>query len=159
MREGHAMAHTPVHEAQATATRQRLPRRPAVTKKRLRQGAENAARCMAIQPGDRVFLITDDPRMDIAALVAEACQAAGAEEVTARRLEEYGTRPITYLPEALRGDIERANPTVTYFIATTPEGELGLRQPLRTLLVADLKVRHGHMVGITPSRMLVRGWR
>src|SRR5215813_1002570 len=118
-----------VETAQVVAL-QRLPRRPAVTKKRLRQGAENAARCMAIQAGDRVLLITDDARMDIAPLVAEACQAAGADEVTTRRLEEYGTRPMTSLPETLRRDIVRLRPTVTYFIATTPEGELGLRQPL-----------------------------
>lgn len=130
----------------------RLPRRPAVTKKRLRQGAENAAHCMAVHPGDRVFIITDDARMDIAPYVADACAAAGGD-VIVRRLEEYGTRPITNLPDALRRDLDAAHPTVTYFIATTPPGELGLRMPLRQHLVEDLKVRHGHMVGITPDLM------
>lgn len=130
----------------------RMPRRPAVTQKRLRLGAANAAKCMAVHPGDRVFIITDDARMDIAPLVEEACRAAGAE-ATLRRLEEYGVRPLTTFPDALRDDIAAFRPTVTYFIATTPPGELGLRQPLRNYLVSELKVRHGHMVGITPDVM------
>lgn len=134
-----------------TATR--TPRRPAVTQKRLRLGAENAARCMAVGPADRVFIIGDDARMDIIPYVAAACEARGAE-VTVRRLEAYGTRPITTLPDTLRADLEAARPTVTYFIATTPPGELGLRQPLRQFLLDDLKVRHGHMVGITPELMV-----
>jgi aminopeptidase len=132
---------------------ERMPRRPAVTQKRLRQGAANAAKCMAVRPGDRVFIITDDARMDVAPLVTDACRAAGAE-VTLRRLEEYEARPITHLPDALRRDLAAARPTVTYFIATPPPGELGLRQPLRKYLVEDLKVRHGHMVGITPELMV-----
>jgi aminopeptidase len=132
---------------------ERMPRRPALTQKRLRQGAANAATCMAVRPGDRVFIITDDARMDVAPLVADACRAAGAE-VTLRRLEEYEPRPITHLPAALRRDLGAARPSVTYFIATTPPGELGLRQPLRQYLVEDLKVRHGHMVGITPALMV-----
>lgn len=134
-----------------TATR--TPRRPAVTQKRLRLGAENAARCMAVGPADRVVIIGDDARMDIIPYVAAACTERGAE-VTVRRLEAYGTRPITTLPDTLRADLEAARPTVTYFIATTPPGELGLRQPLRQFLLDDLKVRHGHMVGITPELMV-----
>ena len=136
-----------------TAT-QAAPRRPAITQKRLRQGARNAALCMAIRGGDRVFIITDDARMDIAPLVAEACREAGAREVALQRLEEYGARPITTLPETLRRDLGAFKPTVTYYIATTPPGELGLRQPLRQYLLSDLHVRHGHMVGITPDLMV-----
>lgn len=128
-------------------------RRPAVTQKRLRLGAQNAAKCMAVRPGDRVFVITDDARMDVAPLVEEACRAAGAEAAL-RRLEEYGARPITMFPDRLRDDLAAFRPTVTYFVATTPPGELGLRQPLRNYLVTELKVRHGHMVGITPDVMV-----
>jgi leucyl aminopeptidase (aminopeptidase T) len=137
-----------------TTTTPKLPRRPAITQKRLREGARNAALCMAIRSGDRVFILTDDARMDVAPLVVEACRMAGAHEVTLRRIEEYGARPLTYLPDALRRDLEAFKPTVTFFIATTPPGELGLRQPLRQYLVANLKVRHGHMVGITPDLMV-----
>lgn len=135
------------------APRATMPRRPAVTKARLQRGAENAAKCMAVQPGDRVFVITDDARMDLAPLVEEACRASGAE-ATLRRIEEYGARPLTMFPDQMRDDIAAFRPTVTYFAATTPPGELGLRQPLRNFLVGDLKVRHGHMVGITPDVMV-----
>jgi aminopeptidase len=128
--------------------------RPEITEARLRLGARNAALCMAVHDGDRVFILTDDERMDIAPLVEEACRAAGASAVTLRRLEEYGARPITSFPDALRDDLAGFAPAVTYFIATTPPGELGLRQPLRQYLVGELRVRHGHMVGITPDVMV-----
>ena len=133
---------------------QKTPRRPAISQKRLRLGARNAALCMAVHAGDRVFIITDDARMDIAPLVEQACHEAGASAVMLHRLEEYGARPLTYFPDGLRDDLAGFKPTVTYFIATTPPGELGLRQPMRQFLVADLKVRHGHMVGITPDVMV-----
>lgn len=136
-----------------TTQKTKIPRRPRVTQKRLRLGAANAARCMAVGRADRVFIIADDERMDIIPYVAAACTERGAE-VTVRRLEAYGARPITSFPDALRADLDAARPSVTYFIATTPPGELGLRAPLRQYLLADLKVRHGHMVGITPDLMV-----
>jgi leucyl aminopeptidase (aminopeptidase T) len=140
--------------ATSKAAAQRAPRRPAVSRKRLQLGARNAALCMAVRDSDRVFIITDDERMDIAPLVEEACREAGASAVTLRRIEEFGARPLTNFPDAMRRDIADFQPTVTYFIATTPPGELGLRQPMREFLVGGLKVRHGHMVGITPDVMV-----
>jgi aminopeptidase len=124
-----------------------------VTPERLAQGARSAAACMGVRPADRVLIITDDARADLAALVAQACIDRGAETVGARRLEEYGTRPLTALPEALRADIATARPTVTYYIATAQPGELGLRQPLLPYLAQELRVRHGHMIGIDDNVM------
>lgn len=143
-----------VAKASGKAATEKAPKRPAITQKRLQLGARNAALCMAVHAGDRVFILTDDARMDIAPLVEEACHEAGASAVTLRRIEEYGARPMTHFPDAMRGDIASFKPTVTYFIATTPPGELGLRQPMRQYLVAEMKVRHGHMVGITPDVMV-----
>ncbi len=125
---------------------------PAVTTERLELGARNAAACLGIHAGDRVFIITDRARADLAALVADACRARGGE-VTARELEEYGARPLTTFPDALRADIAAARPTATYYIATAQPGELGLRQPLLPYLAQELRVRHGHMIGITPAVM------
>src|SRR5919201_2742196 len=76
-----------------------------VTPERLRQGARNAASCMGIHASDRVFIITDDARADLAGLVATACVERGAATPTVRRLEEYGTRPLTVFPDTLRTDI------------------------------------------------------
>lgn len=125
----------------------------AITLERLRQGARNAAQCMGVKPDDRVFIITDDERVDLAQLVAEACAERGVPAATLRRLEEYGARPLTAFPDALRTDIEAARPTVTYYIATAKPGELGLRQPLLPYLAQELRVRHGHMIGIDAQVM------
>jgi leucyl aminopeptidase (aminopeptidase T) len=124
-----------------------------VTPERLRQGARNAASCMGIQASDRVFIITDDARADLAGFVATACVEHGAATPTVRRLEEYGPRPLTVFPDTLRADIAAARPTVTYYIATAQPGELGLRRPLLPYLAQELRVRHGHMIGITPEVM------
>jgi aminopeptidase len=124
-----------------------------VTPERLAQGARSAAACMGVRPADRVVIITDGARADLAALVARACLDRGADAVTTRRLEEYGTRPLTMLPDALRADIASAQPTVTYYIATAQPGELGLRQPLLPYLAQELRVRHGHMIGIDDNVM------
>jgi len=127
-------------------------RRPTATPERLRQGARNAAACLDIHAGDRVFIITDAARADLAALVAHACEERGGVTTT-RALEQYGARPLTTFPDALRADIVAANPTATYYIATAQPDELGLRQPLLPFLAQELKVRHGHMIGITPDVM------
>ena len=124
-----------------------------VMPERLRQGARNAASCMGVQASDRVFIITDDARADLAGLVVTACVERGAATPTMRRLEEYGVRPLTVLPDALRADLAAAQPTVTYYIATAQPGELGLRRPLLPYLVQELQVRHGHMIGISPAVM------
>jgi len=124
-----------------------------VTPERLRQGARNAARCMGIRPDDRVAIITDDARADLAALVADACLERGTAPPATLRLEQYGTRPLTSLPDALRADLATARPTVTYYIATAQPGELGLRQPLLPYLSRELRVRHGHMIGIDAAVM------
>src|SRR5690349_14369151 len=101
-----------------------------VTPERLRLGAANAALCMGVGPSDRVFIITDEARADLADLVAAASTDRGAAAPTVQRLEEYGARPLTTFPDRLRDDIIAARPTVTYYIATAQPGELGLRQPL-----------------------------
>ncbi len=126
--------------------------RPTATPERVRQGARTAAACLNIREGDRVFIITDTARADLAALVACACEERGGA-TTIRQLEEYGRRPLTTFPDALRADIAAATPTATYYIATAQPGELALRQPLLPFLAQELKVRHGHMIGITPDVM------
>jgi leucyl aminopeptidase (aminopeptidase T) len=121
---------------------------PAVTPERLRLGARNAALCMGVHEGDRVYIITDTAREDLATLVADACAERGAFAPAVHRLEEFGDRPLTVFPDTLREALVAAQPTVTYYIATALPGELGLRLPLLPFLAQELKVRHGHMIGI-----------
>jgi leucyl aminopeptidase (aminopeptidase T) len=108
---------------------------------------------MGVHPGDNVFIITDTARADLADLVADACRDRGAGQLTIRQLEDYGQRPLTRFPDALRTDIAGMQPTVTYYIATALPGEMGLRRPLLPYLAQELRVRHGHMVGIDAEVM------
>ena len=119
---------------------------------RLQLGAENAARCMGVTAADRVLIITDYERENIAKRVAQAAAARHAE-VTVRFLEDYGERPLTTFSEALRQDIIEARPTVSFYIATAKPGEITFRLPLLPFLVQELHVRHGHMIGITEALM------
>jgi leucyl aminopeptidase (aminopeptidase T) len=69
-------------------------------------------------------------------------------DVSVRFLEHYGERPLKAFPDDLREDLIQARPTVTYYIATAQPGEIAFRIPLLPFLVQELKVRHGHMIGI-----------
>ncbi|MBE3561822.1 MAG: aminopeptidase [Ktedonobacteraceae bacterium] len=122
---------------------------------RVQFGAENAVRCMGVGLQDRVFILTDYARENIAREVAAAVLARHAD-VTVRFLEHYGERPLTAFPAELRADLVAARPTVSYYIATAQPGEIAFRIPLLPFLVNELKVRHGHMIGID-ERLMAEG--
>jgi aminopeptidase len=119
---------------------------------RLQRGAENAVRCMGVTAQDRVFILTDYACEDIARRVADVVMELHVD-VTVRFLEHYGERPLITFPEDLREDLIAARPTVTYYIATAQPGEIAFRIPLLPFLVQELKVRHGHMIGIDDAVM------
>src|SRR5437763_2522638 len=119
---------------------------------RVQLGAENAVRCMGVSAGDRVFIMTDYARESIARQVAMAALACHAD-VTVRFLEHYGERPLTVFSDELRNDLIQARPTVTFYIATAQPGEISFRIPLLPFLANELKVRHGHMIGIDENLM------
>src|SRR5713101_8639394 len=119
---------------------------------RLQYGAENAVRCMGVTSHDRVFIITDYERENIARRIAVAALDRHAD-VTIRFLEHYGERPLTAFPDELRNDLLQIRPTVTYYIATAKPGEIAFRIPLLPFLAQELNVRHGHMIGIDEAVM------
>lgn len=119
---------------------------------RMQFGAENAVRCMGVTGQDRVFILTDFARENIARRVVAAALARHAD-VSVRFLEHYGERPLTVFSSELRGDLLQARPTVTYYIATAKPGEIAFRIPLLPFLANELKTRHGHMIGITEEIM------
>src|SRR5205809_2652872 len=120
---------------------------------RLQYGAENAVHCMGVNSHDRVFIITDYERENIARRIALAALDRHAD-VTIRFLEHYGTRPLTAFPDELRHDLLQTRPTVSFYIATAKPGEIRFRLPLLPFLVQELNVRHGHMIGIDEEVMV-----
>ena len=119
---------------------------------RVRCGAQNAARCMGVTARDRVVILTDYHRESIAREVANVALAQHAD-VSVRFLEHYGERPLKVFSDELRNDLIQARPTVTYYIATAQPGEISFRIPMLPFLVNELKVRHGHMIGIDEQLM------
>jgi aminopeptidase len=124
----------------------------------MRAGARNAVNnCMVVMPDDRVFVLSDEATHPIGRVLTEAVQGAGAQ-VVLRHLEDFGPRPFVAIPPALRADVLRFRPTVTFYAASIQPGELPFRIALRQLLLDDLHARHAHMPGIT-YRLMMEGMR
>lgn len=117
-------------------------------------GARNAVRtCLNVRTDDRVAVISDEGRADIAnAIVEEALSAGG--EVVDWTMEDWVRRPAHEFPRALADEIVAFQPTVSFFIGESEAGELAFRAPMLQLLARDLRCRHGHMVGIDRDLML-----
>jgi aminopeptidase len=111
-------------------------------------GARNAVRtCLNIGAADRVAIIRDRARTNIADAIDEEAVAAGAA-VQAWTMEDLLTRPATSFPRTLAEEIRRFGPTASFYIGTGLQGELAFRQPMLHLLADELRCRHGHMIGI-----------
>lgn len=121
----------------------------------LDEGAQNAVHtCLAIQPDERVALITDRVTLEVgAALAAQLTGVAAHFDVVV--LEEVAERPVTYLPLPMKRALEQAD--VSIFAASALPGELAMRRAMTDVVTAG-RMRHGHMVGITP-RIMLEGMR
>ena len=120
-----------------------------------RQGAHSAVfTCLKVQPGERVVLITDLASLGIGAALHEQFTAARAD-LTAFVLEEVADRPLTGFPDVIAAAMRDAS--VTCFAAGAQEGELPARIAM-TKIVNERRIRHAHMVNITP-RIMVEGMR
>lgn len=122
----------------------------------MRPGAEVAVRiCMAVQPGERVLILGDDGSSLISQALADAASpiAGSVETLT---LESLGPRPITEIPERLRKALDRFQPHVSFYTASSRPGELRFRMAyMPAVMQANPDgARHGHMINITPPLMM-----
>jgi leucyl aminopeptidase (aminopeptidase T) len=116
-------------------------------------GASNAVRaCLNVGSGDRVAVIQDWGRAEIAAAIMREARSAGGE-VACWAMEDWVDRPALLFPEALASEITRFRPTASFFIAEGLVGELGFRKPMLELLARQLRCRHGHMIGVDARLM------
>ena len=119
----------------------------------LAAGARNAVRaCLNIGEQDRVCIIRDVPRSEIAEAIAEEARSAGAE-VRLWTMEDHVRRPAASFPGPLADQILGFRPTASLFIGTGLKGELAFRKPMLHLLADELRCRHGHMIGIDDRLM------
>jgi len=119
----------------------------------LSAGARNAVRaCLNIQARDRVFMIRDRPRTEIAQAIEDEVRATGAT-VRTWTMEDHARRPLITFPRELADEISRFSPTASFFIGGGMPGELGFRKPMLQLLADRLRCRHAHMIGIDEQLM------
>jgi leucyl aminopeptidase (aminopeptidase T) len=117
----------------------------------LTPGARNAVRvCLAIEPVEKVTLITDQICREIAASLAREIADVGASW-RAFVLEEIAPRPLVDLPAAIAADMESSQ--VSIFAVQVQTNELPSRMQL-TDIVNRRRMRHAHMVNINRQIMM-----
>jgi aminopeptidase len=114
-------------------------------------GARSAVTtCLRIQPAEQVTLITDQATAPIAAAIAQELAALGCTW-NGFVLEELAPRPLAGMPEAVLADMESSQ--VSIFAVLVQQNELRSRRQM-TDVVNRRRMRHAHMVNITPQIML-----
>lgn len=120
-----------------------------------RVGARNAVTtCLRIQPNEKVTLITDEATREIAAAIAAELEKVGCKW-NGFVLEELAQRPLKDMPRAVLDDMETSE--VSIFAVQVQPNELQSRMQM-TDVVNRRKMRHAHMVNITPD-VMVQGMR
>ena len=121
----------------------------------MRAGAEAAVcTCMAVQPDERVLILGDESSWLISQALADAAGPIAAQ-VEMLTLESLGTRPITAMPDDLLSTLERFQPHVSFYTASSRPGELKFRMAYMPAVMQANPGggRHGHMINITPPLM------
>jgi aminopeptidase len=114
-------------------------------------GARNAVTtCLRIQPSEKVTLITDQATIDIAASIARELNSIGCIW-NGFALEELAPRPLSVMPAEVLADMETSQ--VSIFAVQVQQNELHSRRQM-TDVVNRRRMRHAHMVNITPEIMM-----
>jgi len=117
----------------------------------LAPGARNAVEvCLAIQPGEKVTLITDQATQEIAASLVRELKRIGVS-YRAWRLEDLAPRPLMEFPREIADDLRTSQ--VSIFAVQALANELPSRMQM-TDVVNRYKIRHAHMVNINRQIML-----
>jgi leucyl aminopeptidase (aminopeptidase T) len=115
-----------------------------------REGARNAVTtCLRIQPEEKVTLITDSSCLTIGASLARELENLGCAW-NSFVLEELASRPLSGMPVDVLEDMESSE--VSIFAVEVQPNELRSRMQM-TDVVNRRRMRHAHMVNITPQIM------
>jgi leucyl aminopeptidase (aminopeptidase T) len=113
----------------------------------VKQAVEN---CLRVKAGERAVIITDTETVEIALALKAAIEKV-ARKTQFFVMEDFGDRPIEF-PEAIEEAIKVAD--VSVYAAQGAKGELQtFRMPMLKAIEANVKLRHAHMIGITPQIM------
>ncbi len=114
-------------------------------------GARSAVTtCLRIQPDEKVTLITDRATEPIARVDCAASSRTADVTCNAFVLEDLAPRPLTDMPAEVLEDMETSQ--VSIFAVQVQPNELRSRMQM-TDVVNRRRMRHAHMVNITPEIM------
>ena len=113
-------------------------------------GAHAAIRtCLRVEPQEKVTLICDRSTLEIAASLASELATISCRW-NAFVLEDLAPRPLTDMPVEILADMETSD--VSIFAVQVQRNELRSRMQM-TDVVNRRRMRHAHMVNITPQIM------
>jgi leucyl aminopeptidase (aminopeptidase T) len=114
----------------------------------VKQAIEN---CLKVKKGENVVVITDRETLGIGSALREAAEKSTRKPARFFVMEDFGTRPIPF-PQEIKEAMMAAD--VSIYAAQGAKGELAtFRQPMIRTIEASPRLRHGHMIGITPKIM------
>ncbi len=114
----------------------------------VKQAIEN---CLKVKKGEEVVIITDRETLGIGTALRAAAEKIAGKPARFFLMEDFGARPIQF-PRAIEEAMSVAD--VSIYAAQGAKGELAtFRQPMIRTIEASSKLRHGHMIGITPEIM------
>jgi len=105
--------------------------------------------CLRVEPAEKVTLICDRETAPIAASLAQELAANGCRW-NAFVLEDLAPRPLMAMPAEILADMETSD--VSIFAVQVQRNELKSRMQM-TEVVNRRRMRHAHMVNITPQIM------
>jgi aminopeptidase len=107
--------------------------------------------CLKVKKNDKLVIITDRETLEIGSALREAAEKRAGKPAQFFIMEDFGVRPIPFqdgIKEAL------AAADVSIYAAQGAKGELQtFRQPMLRAIDANPRLRHAHMIGITPQIM------
>mgnify|MGYP001122506336 CR=1 FL=1 len=113
----------------------------------VKQAVEN---CLKVKAGESAVIITDTKTIDIGTAIKTAIEKITAD-VKFFVMEDFGERPIDY-PKEIDDAVKAAD--VSVYAAQGAEGELQtFRMKMLKAIEANPRLRHAHMIGITPEIM------
>jgi leucyl aminopeptidase (aminopeptidase T) len=113
----------------------------------VRQAVDN---CLRVRAGERVVIITDRQTLAIGTTLRTYVEGI-ANDIEFFVMEDFGVRPIDF-PPVMEEALGRAD--VSIYAAQGAKGELQtFRRWMLQAVEANTKLRHAHMIGITPEIM------
>ena len=113
----------------------------------VKQAIEN---CLKVRADEKVVIITDKETFGIGKALKDAAEKI-TDKIQFFVMEDFGPRPIDY-PKEIDNAISQAD--VSIYAAQGAKGELQtFRMAMIESVDANPKLRHAHMIGITPEIM------